>query len=270
MAIADVSKKPIADLTSLQGRTAVITGGSKGIGRGIATRFAEAGAKVMVASRHEDEATQAAEEIAEQTGREVIGQVVDVTQPDTVQALADDAQKRWGRLDIWVNNAGAETDLYGVLELSRDDWNQIVNVSLGGAFHGTQEAAKRMANGEGGVIINVVSTAAFSPETGQAAYSATKRGVVALGKSFAKELADKNVRVLSIAPTFIKTPGTDALMETWQKNTGMDESAITERLPLGRIGVPDDVARVALFAASDLALFMTGSTLFVDAGQLAG
>jgi NAD(P)-dependent dehydrogenase (short-subunit alcohol dehydrogenase family) len=229
---------------------AVVTGGASGIGHAICTRFEEAGAQVVVADLADEEA-------------------VDVADARAVRAVAERARRELERLDIWVNAAGIYPTA-PLLELADDDWDRVLEVNLRGTFLGAREAARAMvAAGNGGVILNVTSTAAYRVAgPGVAHYVSSKFAVRGLTKSLAYELGPRGIRVLAIAPTVTATPGLQARRAELEA-AGFDLESLGTALPLGRIAVPDDVARVAVFCVSDLAALMTGSTLVVDAGDLA-
>jgi NAD(P)-dependent dehydrogenase (short-subunit alcohol dehydrogenase family) len=267
--IADISDTVIADLVSLRGRRAVVTGGSMGIGYAIAQRFAQAGASVLIGDVA-DTATPAAA-IARDSGSTVIGCPLDVSDGASIVACAEHAQREFGGVDIWVNNAGIYPSK-PLMELTDQDWDRVLDVNLRGSFIGAREAARCMIDaGHGGVILNLASTAGFKAAgPGVAHYVSSKHAVIGLTKSLAVELGSHDIRVLAIAPTLIETPGIDAGQAAFRA-AGLGDmlDSYAQRLPLGRVGVPDDVARVALFCASDLALFMTGSTLLVDGGDVA-
>jgi NAD(P)-dependent dehydrogenase (short-subunit alcohol dehydrogenase family) len=269
MAIADVSGRSLAELVSLAGRNAVVTGGARGIGLAISRRFAEAGAHVLIGDL--DAAEDAAQQMGVYGGR-ALSSRLDVADGASISALADLAMRELGGIDIWVNNAGIYP-FGGALHLSDKQWDRVLDINLRGTFIGAREAARRMVTaGRGGVIINLASTAGYRGGEAVSHYVASKHAVVGLTKSLAIELGRHNIRVLALAPTLIRTPG---IQEVRRKLAAAGQPDVfgaqhDANLPLGRAGVPDDVARVALFCASDLALFMTGSTLPVDAGELAG
>jgi NAD(P)-dependent dehydrogenase (short-subunit alcohol dehydrogenase family) len=271
MQAPDVSSRPIAQLISLEGRTAVVTGGARGIGLAIATRFAEAGANVLIADLNKTGAEEAAEAIARKFGHQAIGVELDVTSGASIVAAADRAVLELGGLDIWVNNAGIYPST-PLLEMTDQGWDKVLDVNLRGTFIGAREAGRRMAEaGRGGVIINLASTAGYrAAGPGIAHYVASKHGVRGLTKSLAVELGPHGIRVLALAPTLIETPGIEEGRAAFQA-AGLGDmlEQMAQREPLGRVGVPDDIARVALFCASDLAMLMTGSTLLVDAGDVA-
>lgn len=273
MPIADVSAKSLADLISLKGRTAVVTGAGRGIGFAIARRLAEAGASVVLADLDKQAVDGAAAEIAKEFGGGAIGVAADVCDEKAVIAAADTALAKFGSLDIWVNNAGIFPGSPTV-DQDVDVWDKVQAVNLRGAFLGAREAARRMIKAERpGVIVNVASVSGFLGRPGLAAYVASKHGVVGLTKSLGVEFGKHGIRVLGIAPTGVSTPGVSERRNT---ATGQELERITKlekevgaALPLGRLGVPDDIARVVLFCASDMAMLMTGSVVAVDAGALA-
>jgi NAD(P)-dependent dehydrogenase (short-subunit alcohol dehydrogenase family) len=265
----DVSSRSIAELISLSGRIAVVTGGAVGIGLGIAHRFAEAGARVVIADIAST--TAAVAEVASRSGGEVHGRRLDVTDGASIADCAQQVRDEFGAIDIWVNNAGIYPSV-GVLEMTDAQWDAVLDVNLRGAFIGAREAAKHMVDaGRGGVIINMASIAAFrAGGPGIAHYVASKHALHGLTKSLAVELGPLGVRVLAIAPAMVETPGMDAGAQALRDAGNADAfDSFAATLPLRRFGKPDDVARVALFCASDLAVFMTGSALLVDAGYLA-
>jgi NAD(P)-dependent dehydrogenase (short-subunit alcohol dehydrogenase family) len=269
MAIADVSDRSLDDLISLDGRVAVVTGGAVGIGFAVARRLAEAGATVVIGDVRDTDGP--AESLARETGGAVLGTHLDVSDAASIVACADFASRECGAIDIWVNNAGIFPTA-PLLEMTDDSWDKVLDVNLRGSFIGAREAAKRMvAADRGGVIVNIASTAGFQAGgPGVAHYVSSKHAVRGLTKSLAVELGPHRIRALAVAPTLIETPGIEAGREAF-RSAGLGDMIDTfaERLPLERVGVADDVARVVLFAASDLAMFMTGSTLLVDGGDLA-
>jgi NAD(P)-dependent dehydrogenase (short-subunit alcohol dehydrogenase family) len=248
-AIPDVSASALSRLVDLSDRVAVVTGGARGIGRACCARLAEAGAHVVAA--------------------DVGGGVeVDVRVESSVRALADHALDTCGRLDVWVNAAGVyPTSALAELDAAR--WDEVLDVNLRGTFLGAREAARAMAAaGQGGVIVNISSTAAYRIDApGAAHYAASKFGVRGLTRALALELGPLGIRVLEVAPTVTLTEGLEEQRAALEA-AGFALEELRERLPLRRVAVPDDVARVVLFCATDLSLLMTGSTLAVDAGEL--
>jgi NAD(P)-dependent dehydrogenase (short-subunit alcohol dehydrogenase family) len=261
--------RPLAELISLRGRTAVVTGGARGIGLAIARRLAEAGAHVVIADREEDVAERAAGELEGEGGASAAA--LDVTDPAAVRATVERTVAEHGQLDAWVNNAGIFPST-PLLELGEEEWDAVLAVNLRGMFLGGREAGRAMrAAGNGGVIVNLASTSAhagFGP--GFAHYTSSKHGLLGLTKALAIELGPFGVRVVAVSPQLTLTEGIEETMGEFGAS-GMQETldALSGRTPLGRTAVPDDVAKVVLFAVSDLAGFVTGSNVSVDGGLLA-
>jgi NAD(P)-dependent dehydrogenase (short-subunit alcohol dehydrogenase family) len=264
VAIRDASNAPLTALVSLSGRVAVVTGGARGIGHACCARLAEAGATVIVADIDEGAARAAADAI----GPPAVAAAVDVRESVSVRELVEATLDARERLDVWVNAAGVYPTS-PVLELSDEEWELVLDTNLRGTFLGAREAARAMLmRNEGGVIVNISSTAAYRAEApGAAHYVASKFGVRGLTQALAVELGPHRIRVLAVAPTVTLTPGLDTQRESLQ-TAGFALDELGPQLPLGRVAVPDDIARVVLFCASDLSLLMTGSTLLVDAGEL--
>ena len=268
MAVKDVQDTPLAELISLKGRAAVVTGGAQGLGKAMVRRLAEAGASVVIGDLKLEQAQAAASELSERYGTRVIATLLDVTDTASICAAADLAINEFGGLDIWVNNAGLYPNV-PLLDVTDESFDQVMDVNVRGVFASSREAARRMiAAGKGGVIISIVSTAGFNGVApGVSAYVASKTGVKGLIKQMARELAPHDIRVLGVAPTFCTTEGNSAALAELPERVREEISAtLTSRL--GRVGVPDDIARGVLFAASDMAMFMTGSTILVDAGEV--
>jgi NAD(P)-dependent dehydrogenase (short-subunit alcohol dehydrogenase family) len=265
MAIADYTDTALTDLLDLTGKNAVITGGAKGLGKAIGRRLAEAGAKVWLADLDFDTAEKAAAELP----GDAVAVKLDASDREANIDLADRIAAEAGSLDIWVNNAGIYP-FSPVEELSAGEWNKVIDLNLNGVFHGAQAAGRVMANQGSGVILNMSSTAGYGTEGGGIAhYTSAKHAVRGLTKSLAFELGPKGVRCIALAPTLIETPGTVAQKEDIAGGMGSDgdpHEAFAEQIPLRRIGKPDDVARVALFAVSDMAAFVNGDTILVDGG----
>ncbi|WP_345800124.1 SDR family oxidoreductase [Microbacterium sp. AZCO] len=268
---ADVSTRTIPDLISLSGRRAVVTGGAQGLGRAIADRLAEAGASVAIADLDLRRAADAAAAVAGASGALTIGVQMDVADSASVHDAADAVTEGLGGVDIWVNNAGVFPSV-PVVEMSDEQWDRVFAVNARGVRNGAREAALRMT--EGGVVVNVVSTAGFrGTAPGLSAYVASKHAVRGMTKQMALEFAPRGIRVLGVAPSYVPTEGNLAAAAAAMENlaaAGIDMSsvpaAMTQSL-IGRVGTPDDIARVVLFCASDLSMIMTGSTLLADAGE---
>jgi NAD(P)-dependent dehydrogenase (short-subunit alcohol dehydrogenase family) len=267
MAIADVSGQSIGDLVSLAGRRAVVTGGARGIGKAIALRLAEAGADLVLGDLNEELVRATAAEVAERFEVDARGVGADVRDVDAVAALVT-AGVEAGGFGIWVNNAGIYPST-AFLDIPHDEWDRVLDTNLRGMFLCCQAAGRYLVGrGEGGVIVNVASTAAVKTGAGVAHYITSKHGVVGLTRAAAVELGPEQIRVLAVAPSMTQTEGRDEFM-AGVVAPGMEDfvKEMEERTPLGRIGVADDVARVVLFCASDLSILMTGSTLLVDSGE---
>jgi NAD(P)-dependent dehydrogenase (short-subunit alcohol dehydrogenase family) len=262
--------RSIIQLISLQGRRAVITGGARGLGLAIGRRFAEAGASLLIGDKNEEGAAKAARSLATEFGISAASAPLDVTDSASVARLAETAD-RLGAIDIWVNNAGIFPGSV-LTETNDEQWDLVHDVNLRGTFYGCREAGRRMGAAGSGVIINITSVSGYRGRAALAHYVAAKHGVVGLTKAAAMELGPKGVRVVAVAPAMTETPG---LEEQRARYANADQGAehfkdmekkILATFPLQRFGQPDDVARVALFAASDLAAFVTATTIFCDGG----
>jgi NAD(P)-dependent dehydrogenase (short-subunit alcohol dehydrogenase family) len=264
MPAPDLTGRAMADLLRLDGRGAVVTGGAQGLGRAIVDRLAGAGASVTIGDLDGVAASEAARQAGATHGAQVTGVQVDVRDPRQVDSLATAARRWSGSLDIWVNNAGIFTAAHPV-EATVAEFEAIMQVNVTGTHLGCQAAARQMAANGGGVIVNVASTAAFR---GAGAYSASKWAVRGLTQGLAERLGPQGIRVVGVAPTMVSTPGTRAVRESGGPQVERVLDSIVDGLPLGRAGVPDDVARVVLFLCSDAAAFITGATIPVDGGEL--
>jgi NAD(P)-dependent dehydrogenase (short-subunit alcohol dehydrogenase family) len=263
--VPDVSDRTLAELISLRGRRAVVTGAGRGLGAQIVRRLAEAGAAVVAGDLDGDAAGAVVEEVGA-AGGHVISCALDVADTATLAAAADLAVSELGGLEIWVNNAAIFPTTGPAVDADDAFVDRMLHVNVRGTYAGAREAARRMPNG--GVIVNLASTAGLKASTGISAYVASKHAVVGITKALALEFGPLGIRVLAVAPTIIDTPGVRDQMAPLAE-AGLDVEARVAANPLGRKGVPDDVARVVLFCCSDMAAFMTGSTLAVDAGSLA-
>ena len=247
------------DQFALEGRVAVVTGGGQGIGEGIAKGFARGGADVVVAARRGDRVARVADEITAAGGR-ALAVPTDVTDRTALVALADAAVATFGRLDIWVNNAGGSPVQAPLRELSEADWDACFDVNLRAVWMASVIAAERMTSG--GCIINVTSPAATRAVPGSGHYSAAKAGVNALTLTLSVELAPA-VRVNGIAPGFVPT---EVVMTALQTDVAALEKMAQARIPLKRLGTPDDMAAAAIYLASDAASWVTGQIITVAGG----
>ena len=256
--------KALAELIDLSGKAAIVTGGAKGIGLGIATRLAEAGAKVLVADMDSEAAHKAAEDLSAR-GWTAGTYVLDVSNEEQVAAMVRHCQEHFGSVDILVNNAGIYPPV-PVAQMSAEQFEKVMHVNLRSVFLTTKHAAEIMKQQGGGRIINVTSIDALHPSmVGLAHYDASKHGEWGFTKNAALELAADKIWVNAIAPGGIATPGVAAM------NQGGDQAAtdaFMAKIPMRRMGEPDEIGTVALFLASDLASYMTGSQIVVDGGAL--
>lgn len=270
---ADVSDRSLTDLLSLTGRHAVVTGAAQGLGKAIAARLAEAGADLVLVDLNEDAARAAAVELADRFGVRAVGTRADVSDSASVAAAADLAVAELGGIDIWVNNAGIFPNA-PVTMMPDEMWDATFGVNARGVFLGAREAARRMsADGSGGVIVNIISTAGVQVAfPGMTAYVGSKHAALGMTKSLAVDLAPLGIRVLGVAPSFVPTEGNIAAAKAGAEAAAaagieMPPLDVMSQSRIGRTGTPDDIARVVLFAASDLSIIMTGSTLLADAGE---
>ncbi len=240
----------------LGGKTAFVTGSTRGIGRAIAEAMDRAGAKVAIVGR--DGATAA--EVARAVGERAAGFGCDVTSAAAIEAALAAAEQRLGPIDILVNNAGVTRDNI-LLRLTEEDWDAVLDANLRAAFHTMRLVLKGMMKRRSGRIVNISSIVGLTGNKGQANYAASKAGLIGLTKSVAKEYASRGVLVNCVAPGFIETDMTRGLPEAAR-------AALLEGIALGRLGRPDDVADAVLFLASDLASYITGQTLVVDGGMV--
>ncbi len=243
----------------LEGKTAVITGGSRGIGKGIAMRFAAEGANIAITNMiSNDEFEAAIREIAA-LGVKARGYVSDASVFADAENVIDEIVKDFGSVDILVNNAGITRDTL-LMRMTEEQWDQVLTVNLKSVFNLTKAAIKPMMKQKNGSIINMSSVVGVSGNAGQANYSASKAGIIGFTKSVAKELGSRNVRCNAIAPGFILTEMTSRLPEDVKADW-------ISKIPLRRGGLPEDVANAALFLASDLSSYITGQTLHVCGGM---
>ncbi|MGE0665505.1 MAG: SDR family NAD(P)-dependent oxidoreductase [Sphingomonadales bacterium] len=247
----------------LDGKVALVTGGGRGIGRGIALALAECGADVAVLARRRADVDAVAAEIGER-GRRGLALAGDVMVTETIPAALDAVIERFGRLDIMVNNAGGNTDRrgYSLDEITMAKWEEQIRLNMRHKFHGAQQAAKRMR--DGGRIVNVVSIAALRPYPGFGAYGSGNASIIAMSRTLAVELAPRRITVNCIAPGEIYT---DLLTESLGWNQKEAQDYADAAIPLGRIGYPEDIAAAAVFFASPAAEWTTGQCLEVSGGR---
>lgn len=247
-------------MTDLTGKTAIITGASRGIGAEIARKLATAGAKVVVNYSGSQEKAEAVVEEIKADGGEAIAVKANVSDAEAVKALVDEAMQAFGSVDILVNNAGITRDNL-MMRMKDDEWDDVINTNLKGVFICTKAVTRQMMKQRAGRIINIASIVGVMGNAGQANYVAAKAGVIGLTKTTARELASRNITANAVAPGFITTDMTDKLGEDIQKT-------MLSQIPLGRFGKPEEVAKAVLFLASDDSSYMTGQTLHLDGGMV--
>jgi len=246
-------------MAKLQDKVAIVTGGSRGIGKAIALRLAAEGARVVVTATTKEGAEKAAEEIR-QSGGQATGFEANVADAKQVEALIKGTVDQFGALHILVNNAGITRDNL-VMRMSDDDWNAVITTNLTGTFNCMRAASKIMMKQRSGKIINITSVVALMGNKGQSNYSAAKAGIIGLTKSVARELASRNVQINAVAPGFITTDLTAGLPEA-------AKAAMLQSIPLERSGTSEDVAGVVAFLASADADYITGQIFNVDGGMV--
>tara|TARA_B110000438_G_scaffold29021_1_gene28032 strand:+ start:1689 stop:2435 length:747 start_codon:yes stop_codon:yes gene_type:complete len=244
---------------NLKNKVAVVTGASRGIGKGIAEIYAKAGAHVSCVSRNKDTLNNVVENIISNGGSASVN-AFDVSNLVEFENTINDITKEYGRIDILVNNAGITIDKL-IIRMSEDDWNKVIDINLKGAFNGIKSVTRTMMKARTGRIINISSVVGLTGNAGQTNYAASKAGLIGLSKASAKELSSRGITVNCIAPGYIDT---DMTADITDKN----KEDLYSKIPLGRIGSPDDIATVALFLASDEAGYITGQTITVDGGMV--
>lgn len=244
---------------NLTGQVALVTGGSRGIGRSIVLELAKAGADVAINySGSEDKAKQVAQEV-EALGRKALVVQGNVGNTESVAEMFKIVLEAFGKLDILVNNAGITRDNL-LMRMKEEEWDDVINTNLKGVFNCIKAATRPMMKQRSGRIINLSSVVGILGNPGQANYVAAKAGVIGLTKTTARELASRGITVNAVAPGFIQTDMTAALSEEIREE-------LQTQIPLGRLGAPEDIARVVLFLASDAGAYITGQTISVDGGM---
>ena len=240
----------------LEGKLAIVTGGSRGIGRAISADLADGGASVAVIGRDEARAKAAAESLP---GRGHLGLACHVSDSDQAKECVRLVEQAMGSVSILVNNAGITRDNL-LLRMKDEDWDEVISVNLKGAFNMTRYVARGMIKRREGVILNISSVVGLSGNAGQSNYAASKAGLLGFTKSVARELASREIRCNAIAPGFIETDMTDALGEA-------QAEILRGQIPLGRLGSPEDVAGMVRFLAGPAACYITGQVIAVDGGM---
>lgn len=250
-------------MMSLKGKTALITGGTAGIGKAIAALYVAQGADVAILGTNRERAEQAVREMEAQKkdpAQKICYFLADVSKSKEVEEIVEKLLKDWGKVDILVNNAGITRD--GLLmKMSEDDWDSVLNTNLKSVYNTCKALSRPMMKARGGTIINISSVIGLTGNAGQANYAASKSGMIGFTQSLAKELASRGVRANCIAPGYIETQMTESLPPPVKE-------AILAKIPLSRIGQPMDVAHAALFLAADASAYITGQVLTVDGGMV--
>jgi 2-deoxy-D-gluconate 3-dehydrogenase len=267
-----MSVKALSEVFNLTGKSAIVTGGARGIGKGIALRLSEAGARVMIADISYEFANQTAGEIKAKGG-EAQSVIADVSQVASAEKVIKATVENFGRLDILVNNAGIYPAV-PALQVTEELWDTVLDTNLKSMFFYSKAAAQEMIKaGHGGKIINLASIDGYNPGEGRLVYGVSKAGVVVLTKALALELSPYKILVNAVAPGAIHTPGLDSILDIYAKAAGITPEALEAgdakaNTPIGYYGQPDDIAKLVLCLASDVANYMTGHTIIVDGGKL--
>lgn len=244
----------------LEGKVALVTGGTRGIGRAIVLKLASAGASIAFTGQRESDALRQTESDVLNLGVKCKAYISNASDYSLTQELVSEVHKEFGKIDILVNNAGITKDTL-LMRMSEEQWDDVINVNLKSTFNFTKAVVPIMARQRQGSIVNISSIVGLNGNPGQANYSASKAGIIGLTKSVAKEMGARNIRVNAVAPGFIATEMTDALPQEVK-----DEYA--KRISLRRLGQGEDIANVVMFLASDLAAYVTGEVLTVDGGMM--
>ena len=248
-------------MVSGNGRVALVTGASQGIGRACALALAQAGTQVALAARNQEKLAEVAAEIAAAGGEASIF-ALDIASEESIQSCAKAVLAHYGKVEILVNNAGITRDGL-MLRMKRADWDAVLSTNLTGAFLLTQAVLSSMLKARWGRIVNITSVVGETGQAGQANYAASKAGLIGLTKSLARELASRNITANAVAPGYIETPMTEVLNE-------QQRAAMMTQIPLARAGTPEDIAQAVAFLASDAASYITGHVLDVNGGMYMG
>ncbi len=246
----------------LSGKRALVTGGNSGIGAAIVNALSDAGAKVAINYVSHPEAAEAMTQAIWDKGREAITIEGDISNDNQVEAMFKRMDECWGGIDILINNAGIDGAEAAGWKMKAKDFQEVIHINLLGNYYCARQALRRMTAQKSGVVLSTSSVHEMIAWTGHSAYTASKAAVGMLSKTLAQEAAPYNVRVLSLAPGAIKTP---INKNVWDNKKGLDD--LLEKIPLGRIGEPEEIARMAVVLVSDVASYVTGRTIYVDGGM---
>ncbi|KXG76013.1 3-oxoacyl-[acyl-carrier-protein] reductase [Thermotalea metallivorans] len=245
---------------NLSGKTAVITGGSRGIGRAIALKLAELGANIAINYTSTPHKAEEVVALVRQMGREAIAIRADVSDGEQVQHMMKEVEEKFSTIDILVNNAGITRDTL-LMKMKDEDWDQVMAINLKGTYNCTKAVSRKMMKQRSGKIVNIASVVGVMGNVGQANYAASKAGIIGFTKSVAKELATRGINVNAVAPGFIQTEMTDVLSDEVKE-------ALLNSIPMRQLGTPEDVANVVAFLCSDDARYITGQVIHVDGGMV--
>ena len=245
--------------SSLEGKTAIVTGASRGIGKAIAIKLAKCGAKISLVARNQND-LDAVQEIIKISGGEAQSLIGDVSNFESFSGIVTQTLARWQKVDILINNAGINRDNI-IMRMQEDEWDSVMNINLKGCFNGIKAITRTMMKNKGGRIINITSVIGQIGNAGQSNYSASKAGIIGLTKSTAKELGSRNITINAVAPGYISTDMTNQLDNDVKEK-------LKSSIPLGRLGKPEDVASLVCFLSSDEASYITGQTFNVDGGMV--
>lgn len=246
-------------MDNLAGQVAIVTGGNSGIGKAIAKLFAQKGAKVALFGTNLEKGQKAVDEIRQEGGENVLFFSVDVSNTDAVDQAIKVVTEQLGQIDILVNNAGITRDNL-LMKMPEEDWDRVLDVNLKSVYNTCKSVVRAMMKARKGYILNVSSVIGLTGNAGQVNYAASKAGIIGMTKSLAKELASRNIRVNCLAPGFIDTNMTENLSENLKQD-------ILKQIPMGRMGVPNEIAHAALFLVSQGANYITGQVLAIDGGM---
>lgn len=245
---------------SLVGKTAIVTGGSRGIGRAIALKLAKLGANVVVNYTSSPDKAEEVVQMAKDMGRDGMAIKADVSNGEEVQELIKLVEEKFPSIDILVNNAGITKDTL-FMRMKEEDWDRVMDVNLKGTFNCTKAVTKKMMKQKSGSIVNMASVVGITGNAGQANYAASKAGIIGFTKSVAKELASRGINVNAVAPGFIQTDMTDVLSDKIIEE-------LIKQIPKKELGKPEDVANLVAFLCSDEAKYITGQVINVDGGMV--
>lgn len=245
---------------NFRGKTAIVTGGSRGIGKAIALKLAELGANIVVNYTSKPEEAEKVVTAIKEIGREAVAIKADVSKGDDVQRLIDEVEHHFSTIDILVNNAGITRDAL-LMRMKDEDWDQVMAINLKGTYNCTKAVTRKMMKQKSGKIVNIASVVGVMGNIGQANYAASKAGVIGFTKSIAKELATRGINVNAVAPGFIQTDMTEVLSEEVKES-------LLAHIPMKQLGTPEDVANAVAFLCSDNARYITGQVLNIDGGMV--